>query len=90
MISIAIPNSVSNFTISPNPVRNLLKVELNNLYGNTNVSLFDIVGKRLISQQVNASGSDVLNFNTGNLNGGLYIIQVINNGQGEYLKFVKE
>jgi hypothetical protein len=90
IISIDIKKYGWNFTISPNPVRSLLKIQINNLHGNTNVSLIDLTARKLGGQQINASGSDVLNFNTANLNKGLYIIQVINNGQSEYLKFVKE
>jgi hypothetical protein len=90
IISIDINKSGWNFKISPNPVGNLLQVRLNNLYGKTNVMIIDLAGRKLSSQEVNASGNDVLNFKTDNLNAGFYTIQVVHNGQSMYLKFVKQ
>jgi hypothetical protein len=79
-----------SFTVSPNPVKSSLVVQLYNFYGSANVTLFDMAGRMLTVQLINASGNNVLNFNTGNLSGGIYFIQVINNGQRKYLQFVKE
>ena len=90
IISIDLKKFGWNFTVSPNPVKDLLQVRFNNLYGSTNVALIDMAGRKLTVQQINGSGNNSLNFNTANLAGGLYFIQVINKGRSDYLKFMKE
>jgi hypothetical protein len=90
VILIDLKKSPWSFTISPNPVKSSLKVQLNNLHGSANVALIDMTGRRLTVQQMDASGSNVFEFNTANLTGGLYLIRVISGGQTKYIKFVKE
>lgn len=90
IISIDIKKFGWNLSVNQNPVKDLLKVRLDNLYGNTDVLLIDLAGRKLSRQQVNASGNEVLNFNTHNLSAGLYIIRVTNKGLTKNLKFLKE
>ncbi|MEO8764978.1 MAG: T9SS type A sorting domain-containing protein [Ginsengibacter sp.] len=90
IISIDIKKLGWDFTVNPNPVKSALKIQLNRLHGNTNVAIVDMTGRKVHNQQINATGNDVLNFNTVKLSAGLYVIQITSNGQSEYLKFVKE
>lgn len=90
MILIDIKKSDWSFSISPNPVKSVLKVRLNNLYGKTNLLIIDMAGRKIIQRQIVASGNDEVNFNIGNLTGGTYIIKVLNNGKNSYQKLVKD
>ena len=82
--------STWTLTLSPNPVQNKLEIQLSNIYGATSISVIDIMGRKLSTQQINISGSNKVNFNTTNLKSALYFIQVTNNNQTEYLKFIKQ
>lgn len=79
-----------SLAVSPNPVQNKLKLQLNNIYGVTNITLIDITGKKLLAQKINASGNDEVIFNTSALSAGIYFIEVMNNAQKAHLKFVKQ
>jgi hypothetical protein len=79
-----------NFTISPNPVFSNLKVQLNNLYGITNVSIIDITGRKIKTQQLSATGNNELHFNVNSLANGLYFVRVFNSNHSEYIKFLKQ
>lgn len=76
--------------INPNPVQTKLNVHLANIYGATSVSVIDMMGRILATQQITASGNNDLNFNTGTLSSGIYFIQVMQSGKKMHLQFVKE
>jgi len=76
--------------VSPNPVQTKLKVHFENIYGATSISVIDITGRILTTQQITASGNNDLNFNTGTLSSGTYFIQVMQSGKKMHLQFVKE
>jgi len=79
-----------SFTINPNPVQNILRVQLHNAFGNTTVSILDMTGRKLVMQELNASGDNALYFNTSALAGGVYIAEVMHSGKKLHLKFVKQ
>jgi len=76
--------------VSPNPVQTKLKVHFENIYGAISISVTDITGRILTTQQITASGNNDLNFNTGTLSSGTYFIQVMQSGKKMHLQFVKE
>ena len=76
--------------VSPNPVQTKLRVHFENIYGATSISVIDITGRILTTQQITASGNNDLNFNTGTLSSGTYFIQVMQSGKKMHLQFVKE
>ena len=76
--------------VTPNPVQTKLTVHIKNIYGATSISVVDITGKTLATQQIQASGNNDLIFNTGILSSGIYFIQVMHNGEKMHLRFVKQ
>lgn len=79
-----------SFIINPNPVQNILNIHLKNAAGNTSISIIDITGRKLKTQQINASGNYDLSFNVSTLPAGIYIAEVMHNDKKLHLKFVKQ
>ena len=85
----AINNIEKNATISiyPNPVVDILKVDLGEANNNANISIFNTNGQLVFSSDVENSRN--FEINTQDFPNGLYIMQVISNGEVEALKFIK-
>ncbi len=72
----------------PNPVLNELTIDLGEqISGEATFTLIDVTGK--VIQTVSQSGTNVLKMNTSNLNEGIYILNIQNNGNISNYKFVK-
>ncbi|HEY5406789.1 MAG TPA: T9SS type A sorting domain-containing protein [Ginsengibacter sp.] len=78
-----------NITISPNPVHDLLTVNLKNITGAVHVGLFNLNGQQLMEQNIIGSGNKTILFNIAGLAAGNYFIQITNNGKIDQEKFIK-
>jgi len=78
-----------SYTVSPNPVHNMLNVQLKNTTGQINISIIGINGQRLMQQTFTGGGNTAMVYNISNLAAGSYIIQVTSNGTRQQQKFTK-
>jgi len=85
-----IPLSTSSsaaINVYPNPVSNILNVDLNNNGQNVLIVIFDATGKKQSEQMQN---SNHININTSGLPAGEYFIQISLNGVISNRQFIKE
>ena len=69
----------SNITsIYPNPATNFVSINLENYKNKTTIEIFDMQGKKMFIQTIDANTNTVLSINTSNLLNGIYIIRIIN------------
>lgn len=72
--------------LSPNPVHDQLRV--NGLQGNGMIYVYDASGRRLVSQIVAQSQTQLLDLSA--LKNGVYVLEYLNGEQSEIQKFVKQ
>ncbi len=63
-----------NIRLYPNPAHNYFSIQMK---GNAHVDVFSVLGKRVISRRVNQNN----NISIGNLNSGIYLVRITQNGQ---------
>ena len=79
------PLPVLEITLSPNPARDFVKVNLNSARKDAAVTLFDITGKKL--QLIKAEGRDVL-IDLRGLESGIYFLQILDDETLHSKKFI--
>ncbi len=73
--------------IYPNPVQNAVNISLNGVEGNSEISIYNLNGSRLMSQK---SMTGNTRFDLSGLPGGIYLIKVVNgNGVTSRFKIIK-
>jgi hypothetical protein len=65
-------NTVSNFTVSPNPANEVINIKLNNA-DNAVISITDLTGKTISTTTTNGVSTSV---STAGLNSGVYFVNV--------------
>ncbi len=75
------------FTISPNPAKERLNIELNPKIRSARLQVFDVLGKRIVNKQISDINSNV---NVSNWNNGIYIVRIISGDTSETKRFVKQ
>jgi hypothetical protein len=66
--------------VFPNPAKDFIAIQLNQLTkNNLDIELYDLTGK-LIQKTVLFQGSTIVNFDTRTLYEGTYLIKIIDNG----------
>ena len=83
-------NDIKNIFIFPNPVKDILNIH--NVYSNSNISLYNILGKKFVIDMINNFESNSISVNISSLEPGLYFLslQDINTGQLKTLRLVKQ
>ena len=83
-------NDIKNIFLFPNPVKNILNI--NNVYSNSNISLYDILGKNYEFNMINNYETNSISVNTSNLEPGLYFLRLedINTGKLKILRLIKQ
>jgi len=76
-----------SFTISPNPAREYMNIELNPRIQNATLQVYDVLGKQIIDKQISDIDSNV---NVSNWNNGIYIVRVTSGDLSETKRFVKQ
>jgi hypothetical protein len=66
--------SNENIDISPNPANDILTIDFN-FPGSSILNIYDILGNQIFSQNI-LNGQNRIIINTGELNSGLYILQI--------------
>ena len=83
-------NNFGNIFLFPNPAENM--VSINNIYSDSNISVYDILGKYYKLNGINNFENNTIYFNTSDLEPGLYFIRIedINTGQLKTLRLIKQ
>ena len=79
-----------NIFLFPNPAENI--VSINNIYSDTDISLYDILGKQYELNRINNFENNSILISTSNLEMGIYFIRIqdINTGQLKTLRLIKQ
>jgi len=83
-------NYFENVFLSPNPAENM--VSIHNIYSDSNISIYDILGKHYELNRINNFENNSISLNTSNLDIGVYFIKIedINTGQLKTLRLIKQ
>ena len=83
-------NNLENIFLYPNPVKDILYIQ--NVYSNSKISVFDILGKNYQINAVNNFESNSISFDTSVLEKGLYFLKLedINTGQSKIFRLIKQ
>ena len=83
-------NNFENMFVYPNPVKDILNIQ--NVYSNSTISLFDILGKNYEINVINDFENNRLSLNMSNLETGIYFVRIqdINTGQLKTLRLIKQ
>lgn len=90
IISLELPFADKYINILPNPVHDILQIQLNKFEGNTVISIYDIKGKKLQSKEVKLTGNQNIYFNVASLASGIYLLKVSDAVEGKTLRFIKQ
>jgi hypothetical protein len=77
------PAQKIDLSVTPNPAHEIINIKADSEI--TNVTIFDILGKKILERDGNTTTMDI-----GALRPGIYIIKVTSNEQAACRKFVKE
>ena len=83
-------NNFENIFIHPNPVKDILNIQ--NVYLDSKISVFDILGKNYHINAINNSERNSISFVTSELEKGLYFLKLeyIDTRQSKTFKFIKQ
>ena len=83
-------NDIKNIFLFPNPVKDILNIH--NVYSNSNISLYNILGKKYEIDMINNFESNSISVNISSLEPGLYFLSLkdINTGQIKILRLIKQ
>ena len=83
-------NDIKNIFLFPNPVKDILNIH--NVYSNSNISLYNILGKKYEINMINNFESNSISVNISSLEPGLYFLSLedINTRQLTILRLVKQ
>lgn len=73
-----------NISVYPNPINNILNIEVKDISTSLNVQIVDVLGKTITTQNLNASTNSI---DVSNLVNGVYFVKSANGGA---VKFIKE
>lgn len=84
------PEQVSRFVISPNPVQDMLSLDLGSFNGQCTIRITDQIGRLLLSRHYNhLQQGSTYQISTETLKAGLYYLQVISGDRVQTIKFLK-
>jgi len=78
-------NEWNSLVLYPNPANDMLKIENNGLFENTEVKFYDVTGKLILSTEFNDNGFSVTDFSSG-----IYFVQIQTEAGNFSGKFIKE
>ena len=79
-------DNMVNFSISPNPAKDHFKIVLSNQNTIANITVINQLGNKILSKQITGNTS----ISIGHLPGGVYIVQLMYNGEIKITKMIKE
>jgi hypothetical protein len=88
VVGISTENLSTNFSVYPNPFNDYLEMDLANSSGHVEAVIYSADGKKVFSKNVEINGK--LKLNIGQLERGLYLLQVNTDKGTDFKKLVKE
>ncbi len=79
--------SISDFTISPNPAKDHMNIELPRGLENARVQVFDVLGNILVNQTISGFAARM---NVSNWNNGIYMVRLSSDGVSLTKRFIKQ
>lgn len=76
-----------DFSISPNPAKNRLNINLPNNMANASVAIYDLLGKKVYSGEISSLSSSI---NVSSWNSGVYLVKVTSNDVTQTKRFIKQ
>lgn len=80
--------NASSFNVYPNPTNSILNIELNSSHTNLTYQIFDILGKQITTETLEAG--NLSQIDVSNWNSGLYLIKISTGDKTETKRFVKQ
>ncbi len=87
VLSVSEVQSEPTFEISPNPAKNNLNIKLANTMTNANVSIYDILGKKVYSKSLSRVNTSI---DVSKWNAGVYLVRISTDSQTLTKRFVKQ
>ncbi|HEY6978426.1 MAG TPA: T9SS type A sorting domain-containing protein, partial [Chitinophagaceae bacterium] len=89
-MSINEPVTISGVSVSPNPVKDIVKIIINAVHpDNASIMLFDLSGKLMASDKINLiTGKNIKTMNFGSYTEGIYILKVISDNKVRTFKIL--
>lgn len=84
-----IENSANHFLIYPNPVSDVLNIDLTNMSAASELSIWSIDGRLIRTQNLGAN-SELLSISTSELNSGVYLLILSSDEVTQTVRFVKQ
>jgi hypothetical protein len=81
-------NAISNFSLYPNPVKDVLNIKANNNQRPDNYAIYSVLGQVIKQNEIN--NTQDLTISTSALSTGLYFIKLNKGSQTQVIRFVKE
>lgn len=78
---------LSEFRISPNPSKNYLNITLPNISEKVTLEVFDVLGKKLVSQELTELRSSI---SVSKWNSGVYLVKLSTESETQTKRFVKQ
>jgi hypothetical protein len=88
LLSVNDIDSLSSFSISPNPSNSIINIELERSPSRLTVEVFDILGKQIMIR--NLENTNTTQVDISNWNSGVYLIKISNDDKIETKRFVKQ
>jgi hypothetical protein len=83
-------NDLGNISLYPNPAKNMITINTQDIFGSSNIKIFDNNGKLCYENEHNLANNSKIELDISNYSAGIYYAVVINNGITKSLKFSKE
>lgn len=92
VIGVKIDAINNNYSVKcyPNPVRNMLTVDMNNISAGTKLSFVNILGTELSNETIEASGTIKKQFDVSSYAKGIYFLKIDGNNGTNVIRFVVE
>lgn len=71
----------NNFSVFPTPALNEINIASSKSYGLCTMNLIDVTGKNVLTKEINCSEYSINKFSVGELNTGMYIIEIISDNK---------
>ena len=87
LLSVKDENFINSFSISPNPGRDKLNLKIERLQNNTNLEVFDVLGKRIFTNKLSNVSSSI---DVSQWNSGVYLVRITTDTGTQTKRFVKQ
>ena len=84
------PNMIEEINVYPNPANSDLNIYTGPLFGTTDITIYDELGRLVLSNQFNLKFNDTVTMNIESLPAGVYSMRILSDNHSIFRKFVKE